>query len=426
MPPPANELTEIEAAIETWMSPRLLRWFTSYAPKQGSARKLPFRKRGNEYFYDKGELLAFDAFLREPWPSGNGQRPPIPVGILDEIKFEAHFSCGICQYGNNGEAAHIDAVADSHSNHPDNLLWTCPNHHTAYDHGHRVHATLGHAEVRSTKLRLREKQARLWYVEQRAASAVNALLYDIEGIRTALRKHTADAFTPGLEADLNRTLARFTEASLQKEPGVRGALARKLASEIQVAKGTAADKADLVAKTRDDFLRERNQVPCPVCKGNGAWGTYDVCPACGGDAFMSREDAQQIDVTEYKSIKCPLCTGSGLHQNQDCPVCGGDGSLEKRFADRVDVRDYQSTQCPLCKGKGRYGNRDECPVCGGDGNIESRTLQTIDLSDYKMIKCKLCRGLGHTDFADECPACGGGGELEQRIASEIDWSQWRA
>lgn len=426
MPPTATELTEIDAAIAVGMSPRLLRWFTSYAPKHGSDRKLPCRKAGGEYFYEKSELHAFDNFLREPWPSGNAQRPAIPAGILDEIKSEAYFQCAICPHGNDGEAAHIEAVAESHCNHPENLLWTCPNHHTAYDHGHRIHATLKRAEVRSTKLRLRESQVRIWYVEQRTASALNALLSDIEEIRTALKAHSSDAFTLGLESHLQRSLNRLTEASLQKEPGARGELAKKLAAEIRPAKGTASDRADLVAKARDEFLRDRNQVPCPVCKGNGAWGNYDTCPACGGDAFVSREDAEKIDASEYQDVKCPLCKGSGRHQGEDCPACGGDGRLERRFAERVDVREYQTTQCTLCKGSGRYGHRDECPVCGGEGSVERRFLETIDVSDYKMVKCKLCKGSGEADFSGSCPACGGEGELEQRIAAELDWSQWRS
>jgi HNH endonuclease len=33
------------------------------------------------------------------------------------------------------EAAHLDPVAKSFNNHPENLLWLCSNQHTAYDKG---------------------------------------------------------------------------------------------------------------------------------------------------------------------------------------------------------------------------------------------------------------------------------------------------
>ena len=37
----------------------------------------------------------------------------------------------------SGEVAHIDAVADTLNNSPDNLIYLCPNHHTKYDLGYK-------------------------------------------------------------------------------------------------------------------------------------------------------------------------------------------------------------------------------------------------------------------------------------------------
>ena len=47
---------------------------------------------------------------------------------------EANGACAICQaHGDTCEAAHLDPVSKSKNNHPENLLWLCSNHHTAYD-----------------------------------------------------------------------------------------------------------------------------------------------------------------------------------------------------------------------------------------------------------------------------------------------------
>jgi hypothetical protein len=60
-------VSEYEAAALVAMSPDLLRWLTSYAPKAKITTKLKVAKKdGERYFYDREELLAFDAFLRQP------------------------------------------------------------------------------------------------------------------------------------------------------------------------------------------------------------------------------------------------------------------------------------------------------------------------------------------------------------------------
>lgn len=130
-------ISEYEAASITHMSPDLLRWLTSHAPKSGLARKLKVtRKESDIFFFDRVEVLAFDAWLKQPWPRKNGKRPGIPTGIRREVKKEANGSCAICQgHKDTCEAAHLDPIAKSDNNHPENLLWLCGNHHTAYDNG---------------------------------------------------------------------------------------------------------------------------------------------------------------------------------------------------------------------------------------------------------------------------------------------------
>jgi hypothetical protein len=58
--------------------PDLLRWLTSYAPK--TATKLKVAQKEDGVFYDREELLSFDAFLRQPWPASLVS-DPVPTKI---------------------------------------------------------------------------------------------------------------------------------------------------------------------------------------------------------------------------------------------------------------------------------------------------------------------------------------------------------
>jgi hypothetical protein len=125
------------AAALTGLSPTLLLWLTSYAPKAGDPRKLTIaKKEGNTIHFRKSELLDFDAWLRKPWPAKTGARPNLPAGIKTEIKAEANAQCAMCHgHADSCEAAHVDPVAQSKNNHPHNLIWLCANHHTKFDNG---------------------------------------------------------------------------------------------------------------------------------------------------------------------------------------------------------------------------------------------------------------------------------------------------
>ena len=117
-----NILNEFEAAILLRMSPELLRWFTSFAPKYHETRKLKYiENRCGILYFSKEDLLDFNKYLSLPWPSISfDKRPSIPEGIEYEIKSETKFKCAICNY-TFGEIAHIDPVHNSKSNHPHNL-----------------------------------------------------------------------------------------------------------------------------------------------------------------------------------------------------------------------------------------------------------------------------------------------------------------
>lgn len=128
------KLNQFEAAILLKMSPRLIKWFTSYAPKWKETRKLKYIDSKDEFIYfRKEELVDFDKYLSSPWPSKTDkERPNIPIGIEDEIKLESSFICAICGH-TSIELTHIDPVHNSKNNHPHNLISLCPNCHDSFD-----------------------------------------------------------------------------------------------------------------------------------------------------------------------------------------------------------------------------------------------------------------------------------------------------
>jgi hypothetical protein len=130
-------LSEYEASATIGMSPTLLRWFTSHAPKSGDPRKLKIAKEENGVvFFEEQDLLSFNDWLRLPWPHRPGKRPNIPVGIRKEIEVEANGACAICNTNADScEAAHLNPVSKTKCNHPEELLNLCSNHHTKYDDG---------------------------------------------------------------------------------------------------------------------------------------------------------------------------------------------------------------------------------------------------------------------------------------------------
>ena len=90
-------LTIYKAAIILKMSPTLIKWLTSYAPKYNETRKLPYEKdKEGEYLFNEEDLNDFNKYLCEPWPCmKNVQRPSIPAGIKTEIEKESRFQCVI-------------------------------------------------------------------------------------------------------------------------------------------------------------------------------------------------------------------------------------------------------------------------------------------------------------------------------------------
>lgn len=70
-----GQISEFEAAQLIKLSPTLLRWCTSYAPK-GDSVKLNYKIIDGTYYFDKKELIEFNSHLNMPWSKKkDGKRP---------------------------------------------------------------------------------------------------------------------------------------------------------------------------------------------------------------------------------------------------------------------------------------------------------------------------------------------------------------
>lgn len=420
--PEPSLLNEYAAAALVGMSPELLRWFTSYAPKQGIDRKLKKAEEKDQVvFFKEDELLSFNEWLKQPWPHKNGKRPSIPQGIRREVKLEANGACAICNtHKDTCEAAHLDPVAKTSNNHPENLLWLCANHHTAYDDG-----VYGPVEdetefVRGFKNVLHRHKRMMW----RMQDEVSHKLYVVLETCDALAKQLDKAGNPD-QVEAVKKLAKKTLAVLPTLAPVSKADPKYAAFQtISADLGSLTDKKEKLhvrlkkaQVMRSTYVAALGYVACPLCKATGAYDGYD-CPVCGGDREISERRADDVDLSDFEKVACPVCNGIGRLKGNDCPGCGGEQRIERRFAEEIDVRDYADVKCPLCRGQGRFKGAD-CPECGGDGKLEARYSNEIDLRQYKEVDCPLCKAQG-TYGGEDCPVCHGDRTMERRYADEVD------
>lgn len=418
----AKHLSEYEAAAISGLSPELLRWLTTHAPKQGLSRKLKVAEvKGETYFFEKEELLSFNNWLKSPWPHKDGQRPHIPTAIRREIKNEANGECAICQsHKDTCEAAHLDLVSKSNNNHPENLLWLCSNHHTAYDAG-LFGPNKENAEfVVSFKRVLHRHKQMLWRMQHEISHKLFIVLQNCD----ALAKQLETAKTPeqikAVEQLAKKTLAVLPALApvSKKDPGY-AAYKSISTSVLSLSKDKSAISARLqkAQNIQREYVAALGFVPCPLCRGAGRHGGTD-CPVCNGDGEIGERIADSVDLRAYQQVDCPICKGEGHFRGTDCPACGGDRQMDRRYAESIDAREYQEVDCPLCEGSGRFEGSD-CPACGGNARMDRRHADKIDLSEYEKVDCPLCKGTGRYEEQD-CPECGGASRIQRRFADQVD------
>ena len=423
-------LNEYQAAALVGLSPTLLVWLTKYAPKQSDDRKLKTESiKDGVRFFETEELVAFNAWLKKPWPKKEGQkRPPIPKGIREEIKIEANAACAICHgHKDSCEAAHIDPVAKSKNNHPENLIWLCSNHHTVFDKGYLGPNKEDAEFVISLKRVLHKYKAMLWGTQ----AEVSGEIFHVLSLCKALKGNLASASTAeqvgAIEALAMKVVAVVPSlAPVSKaDPKFEAFKTIDLTFASVAKKQNVSEFLQKAEEAHDAFVVAMGYVVCPVCKGSGIHNGVD-CAACQGDGQIDQKFAADVDPRQYELVKCPVCNGSGRHDGDDCPGCGGEGKLEQRFADLIDMRGYEKVQCRMCQGSGR--RRDEpCPACLGEGELEKRFADDPYMAMYEYVDCPICKASGYFD-GEVCDACHGDRQMEFRYADQIrvaDYSKVR-
>ncbi|WP_426020750.1 zinc finger domain-containing protein [Brevundimonas sp. DWR2-3-1b1] len=466
----AAALVGLSACRLVGLSPRLLRWLGGHAPKQGAERKLKIRKEGEDFFVERQELVDFNDWLKVAWPSKDGGRPPIPSGIRREIKDEAGGECAMCQKnGNSCEAAHIDPVAKSKNNHPENLVWLCANHHTKFDNGALGPTDEAKDFVVGYKQPMALFRLALWKFQAEVTGQLFTILKACETIKGQLDTAKTPEQKAAVEALAKKAIAQVPKMAptSKSDPDYAAFTAMKpqfeqLAASAAKPKNIAATLS-LAQTVKTEFARQAGYEDCPLCEGKGHYKHEDCpecggvgeltkaearnvdlarygevrcplcegkrtfkgedCPACGGDGQMERRYADQVNPSEWADVDCSLCIGSGRHKGDDCPACDGEGTLERHQRDQLDLREYEEADCPLCKGKGSFGGND-CPECHGERTMERRYADQVDVRQYETEKCFLCKGSGEW-FDRPCPPCGGEGELDRWQAEQIDRGQYK-
>ena len=335
------------------LSPRLLRWLTKHAPKQDDDHKLKSDKEVDGIlFFDEEELRSFNEWLRLPWPHRDKKRPPIPAGIREEVRVEANGECAICNaHGDTCQAAHLDPVARSKNNHPENLLWLCANHHIAYDDG-LYGPDVENAEfVKSFKVALHRHKTMLWRMQHEVSSKLFLVLTDCDRLAKELAGAKTVTQVKAVERLATKTLSTIADLApvSPKDPSYKAYEAispdLKLLTTSGTSESAVADRLHRAQTIHSEYVTALGYVKCPLCNGSGDFHN-EVCPECRGDGEMPRRRAEQVDTSQYKDVKCPLCNGSGDFHNEVCPECGGDGEMPRWRAEQVDTSQYKERQMP--------------------------------------------------------------------------------
>jgi len=396
----SKKINEYEAAIEFGFSPELLRWFTKNPIID--EEKLPFKEVDGLYFFRILDLHKINKKMLGKWPlPAKGTRPTIPAGIKREIKEEAQFSCPVC-HRPQGELAHIRPVSKTYCNHPNNLIFLCPNHHSEYDYGY-IYENVNLEDVKAFKDSLARFKKLQWSLKgqiiQTYLGALNTAKSLLE-INDSVRKCIDDS-------EFEKVLNKVTASINKKRKKTKARL--KLTVE------------NLEAEIKG-YTTSHSKSLCPLCHGKGSTSFYDPCPVCLGNGELTKGNHRLDRLDDYTLIDCRLCEGTGRKDGDDCPVCLGECQIPQGLDENHDWSQYELVDCRICQGLGRKDG-DDCPVCLGDCQIPQGMDENHDWSQYELIDCRLCEGLGRKD-GDDCPVCLGDCQIPQGMDENHDWSQY--
>ena len=383
-------MSEFNAAVRFKMSPELLRWFTSYAPKN-DGKKLPYTDENGIYYFEYDDLIKFNSHLLSPWQKPkSGTRPHIPEGISAEIKREAHFRCPACNT-NVGEIAHIESVSSILNNHPHNLIYLCPTHHTVYDYGFK-YKNISKEEVVSLKRAIQIFQCNIWKLKCSLITSYLTLIniigrvqrLDIEILKLIPAEEVEGYFGCVIKRieDVNRKYI--------SDPEYSKAISEINSKKYESYREHAYKYMDVMRKLRSQ-KSETGFSACPICNGDGFTDFFELCPPCNGEGMMTDLQIKTTDYEEYHLTSCPLCSEKGATEEFEvCPPCDGMGKLTKGQIKNIDFSQFDFEDCPICKGAGSTDEFEVCPPCEGTGKLTKGQKRNIDFSQFDFEDCPLC------------------------------------
>jgi RecJ-like exonuclease len=436
-------IVEIEAAMHLGISVKLLTYFTKNCPKYGQTRLLPVKQLESVRYFDTAELLNYRKYLSEPWPKAEGtQRPNIPDAIKNDVRAECHLACAICGDLNKGEIAHIEAIATTANNSPDNLVLLCPNHHTEYDLGYKPNSNVSLEALRAAKLLKREARVRTQLYEANAYKAVASVLSTVRTLDSKLKSLASESLREVYETELSALMQALPEvlqlsedaAKKDTSPSDLNSLISKAAPTISRLTSGLSSKttstgirsaAKSVIAAVDDILIELDEVNCPHCGGAGTTGLVgDYCAYCKGDMVVSEERADDYSPEDIDEVDCPHCHGRGMTGliGDICVYCGGSCRVSRMEATVYDVADIDEVDCPHCHGRGMTGlSGDVCGYCGGSQTVSNAEAGDYNRDDMDETDCPHCHGRGMTGLSgDICSYCRGSQTVSSATVKEYN------
>jgi hypothetical protein len=323
-------LSLVESAYKVGWSIELLEKLTARGPKRGEDRKrLPSVMVRGERMIESDDLDAYVIYLAQPWPrASTGKGPHIPVAIKTDVKRECHLACAICGLQESGELAHIEAVATTDNNSPDNLLLLCPNHHTKFDGVHRLKRNVTLEDARAAKAWKRASRRRMLLHESNSRRAMSTLLARVEKLEQLLEAAPTPTMALAVGTELRFTLSQVSDTFARAEAAAAAdehydaaANAPYLASTAFRAAASAAASGrrmndSQVGTAVSELLsvgqafRMPDETQCPHCDGRGQTGLVgDLCAYCQGSTVVSHAKETAYDPDDLDEVPCPHCDG---------------------------------------------------------------------------------------------------------------------
>ena len=423
-------LSLIESARKVGWSIELIKYLTKNCPKHGEDRKLPSKKIGDDVFIEESDLLTYQHYLNEPWPVPDKKdRPPMREAIAEDVKAESHYECAICGRGDHNEVAHIIAVSDGECNSPDNLIFLCPNHHTAYDYGFKRGSNVSAEAVKAAKTVKRESRRRTLLHEANAAKAMHTIVQQLKRLEEKLKTIEDDQIRQVNMTEMKSLMTLVSKASAeaaaqakkdQKYTATEAAMVKLAPSLAALAGSISKEDSDYkirssakdVVDASSKVLFELNEVDCPRCGGRGQVGLSGrLCGYCGGSCFVTKEAAKEFDPDDLDEVSCPRCGGRGQTGwvGDICVFCKGDGFVTEEVAEEYDPDELDEVECPHCAGRGQKGwNNEPCSYCKGSCYVPRDKAAAFDADELDEAVCPRCNGSGQTGWVgDQCIYCRG-------------------